>query len=102
VGADSIWWIPSQRRNFDVRSIYLRLSTLTSSSFLWKTIWRVNVPLRVSFYAWTTTLRKILTLDNLREKKVIVVNWCSMCKRSVESIDYLFLHCEVARELYRL
>jgi hypothetical protein len=30
----------------------------------------------------------------------MVVNWCSMCKKSGEFIDHLLLHCEVARELW--
>jgi hypothetical protein len=50
---------------------------------------------------WTTTLRKILTLDNLRKRNIIVMEWCYMCKNSGESIDHLFLHCMVAIELWR-
>ena len=48
----------------------------------------------------TKALGKILTLDNLRKRRVIVVYWCCMCKMSGESIDNLFLHCEVARDLW--
>jgi hypothetical protein len=55
-GEDSIWWIPSKRRKFEVRSFYQALSTLASSSFPWKSIWRVKVPSRVSFFVWTTLL----------------------------------------------
>jgi hypothetical protein len=40
-------------------------------------------------------------LDNLRKWNVIVVDWCCMCKKNVESIDYL-LHCEVERDLWSL
>jgi hypothetical protein len=50
---------------------------------------------------WTTASKKILTLDDLRKKNVIVVEWYCMCKKSVESIAHL-LHCEVARELWSL
>jgi hypothetical protein len=49
---------------------------------------------------WTVTLGKILNLDNLRKRRVIVVEWCCMCKRNVESIYNILLHCEVARELW--
>jgi hypothetical protein len=38
-----------------------------------ESIWRNKVPLIVAFFAWTTTLGKILTLDNLTKRHVIVV-----------------------------
>jgi hypothetical protein len=41
-----------------------------------------------------TTLGKILTLNNLRKRHIIVADWCYICKR------HLLLHCEVARELW--
>jgi hypothetical protein len=30
----------------------------------------------------------------------VVIEWCCICKKSRESIDYLMLHCEVARDLW--
>jgi len=38
-------------------------------------------------------------LDNLRKRRVIVVEWFCMCKRSVKSI-YLLIYCELARKLW--
>jgi hypothetical protein len=49
---------------------------------------------------WTLTLRKILTLDNLRKVNIIMMEWCCMCKTCGESINHLFLHCEVASEMW--
>jgi len=55
--------------------------------------------LRVTFFAWSATLGKILTLDNLRKRRIIVVDWCCMCKKSGETVNHLLLHCEVASAL---
>jgi hypothetical protein len=47
-------------------------------------------------------LGRILTLDNLRKRHVIVMDWCYRCKKTGESIDYLLLHCELAIDLWVL
>jgi hypothetical protein len=82
-----------------VKSYYQVLSTFVRSTFPWKIIWKVKVPLRVASFVWTKTLGKILTLDNLR-KMNIIVEWCCKCKTCRESIDYLFLQCEVAIKMW--
>jgi hypothetical protein len=97
---DRICWIPSKMRKFEERSYYHVLSIPVSSHFSWKSIRIVKALSRVGFFVWTTTLGKILTLDNLRKRNAIVVNLCCMCKKSREFIDHLLLHCEVARELW--
>jgi hypothetical protein len=64
-----------------------------------KSILRFKAPLRVSFFVWTVALGKILAHDNLRRQN-IVVEWCCMCKKSRESIDYLLFHCDVAWNIW--
>jgi hypothetical protein len=34
----------------------------------------IKVPLKVSFFTWSAALGKILTMDNLRKQRVIVVD----------------------------
>jgi hypothetical protein len=105
-GVDRICWSPSKRKIFEVSSFFGVLSLSSDryevgcSSFPWKGIWKVKVLRQVSFFVWTASLGKILTLNNLRKRGLIVVEWCCMCKRSGESINHLLLHCEVAHTLW--
>ena len=43
---------------------------------------------------------KNLTKDNLRRQGVVIPDWCSLCKSDGVSIDHLFIHCWVVRELW--
>ena len=65
-------------------------------------IWQSKVPLRVAFFSWSTSLGKILTTDNLRKQRVLVLDWCYMCKNCGESVDHLLLHCPITCELWSL
>jgi hypothetical protein len=104
-GEDKICWIPSKRKSFEVKLYYQVLFNPISTVqavFLWKGIWKVKAPLRVAFFVWTAILGKILTLDNLRKRNIIVMEWCCLCKKSGESIDHLFIYCEVASEMWNV
>ena len=48
------------------------------------------------------SLGKCLIIDNLRKRKVWILDWCYMCKCNDESLDHLFLRCLVAMDLRSL
>jgi hypothetical protein len=99
-GADKIWWVPNRKEKFEVKSFYFILNSSISFHFPWKSIWRTKAPSRVAFFVWSAALGKILTLDNLRKKNMVLVNRCGICKKEEESIDHLLLHCESAQFLW--
>jgi hypothetical protein len=52
------------------------------------------------FFTWSAVLGKILPLYNLRKRHIIIVDKCCLCKRDGESVDHIFLHCDVASALW--
>jgi hypothetical protein len=101
-GEDKICWTPLKRKNFEVKSYYKMRINLEPVDGPWKSIWKSKAPSRVVFFVWTAALGKILTMDNLHKKNIIVTEWCCMCKKSGESIVHLLLHCEVAMEVWNM
>ena len=41
-------------------------------------------------------------IDNLCKRNVWILDWCYMCKCNNESVDYLFLHCPVNKDLWSM
>jgi hypothetical protein len=99
-GVDTLCWQRKSKGGFTMKSFYQSLSPSPHRMFPWKGVWNPRVPPRVAFFLWATVLGKILTAENLRKRHIIIVSWCCMCKSDGESIDHLFIHCPVAKELW--
>jgi len=91
---------PSKKGVFKVKSYFSSLAGCEGSRFPWKSVWRTQAPPRAAFFAWSAALGKILTADNLRKRKIIIVDRCYLCKRDGETVDHLLLHCDVASTLW--
>ena len=100
VGLDSMHWKLSRNGKFEVKSYYKVLTQVDHPPFPWKSIWKVQVPTRIAFFTWIAALGKILTIDNLRKRKVLILDWCCMCKSNGESVNHLLLHCPITRDLW--
>ena len=100
--ANSICWQPTSRKEFEVKSLYHVLHSPTQPLFPWRTVWKSWVPSKVAFFVWTAALDKILTTDNLRERGVIIMDWCCHCRLAGESISHLLLNCSGAQDLWNL
>uniref|UniRef100_A0A2N9ED53 Reverse transcriptase domain-containing protein n=1 Tax=Fagus sylvatica TaxID=28930 RepID=A0A2N9ED53_FAGSY len=99
---DLLCWESLFNHKFVVKRYNCSLSPHSPIMFPWKLIWKVKVPPRIAFFSWTSALGKVLTIDNLRKRGLIIQEWCCMYKRSREDVDHLFLHCSVAMELWSL
>ena len=61
-----------------------------------------QVPSSVAFFVWTAALETILTIDNLCKRKILILDWCYMCKSNGESVDHLLLHCPIVFKLWSM
>jgi hypothetical protein len=100
IGEDKVCWPPSKSKSFQLKSYYKTLTSNGKDCFPWKSIWKAKVPPQVAFFSWTAALWRILTVDNLRRRCVIIVSWCCMCKADGEFVDPLLLYCVYAKELW--
>jgi hypothetical protein len=98
-GEDKLWWVPFKKGLFKVKSFFHSLASFVGTRFSWKCVWRTQAPSRAAFFSWLATLGKILTLENLKNRHVIMINRCCMCRKTEKSMDHLLLHCDVASAL---
>ena len=99
-GEDRLCWQGSASGAFQVKAYYKALLPTAGHIIPWKSIWKTRAPPRVVFFVWAAALGHILTIDNLRKRHVIVIDWCYMCKGCGESIAHLLLHCLAASEIW--
>jgi hypothetical protein len=56
----------------------MSLFVMMAFLFVGRIFGRPRFPLRVAFFTWTATLRKILTMKNLKKWHIIVIDKCCM------------------------
>ena len=95
-------WTPAKSRGFEVSSYYQALLGVCTQSFSQRSIWKQKVASRVAFFVWIATLGTILAIDNLRKRKVLILDWCCLCKSNGESVDHFLLHFPIVFELWSM
>ena len=99
-GEDKMCWTPAKSRGFEVSSYHQTLLGVCTQSFPWTSIWKQKFPSKVTFFVWTIALGTILTIDNLHKKKVLILDWCYMCKSNGVLVDHILLHSPIVFELW--
>ena len=78
-------WIPDSVGGFSCKSATASLQHddgIQDFQFH-KFIWKVNIPVRIRFFAWSLCLERINTYDVLQSKRPFMClqpNWCVLCK----------------------
>lgn len=66
-------------------------------------VWECPSPSKVKVLKWLIVHGKVNTLDRIELnifKLCLSPNWCVLCKRNLEDINHLFLHCSIAHNLW--
>ena len=99
---DRVVWTTSKNGVFSVKLSYSILELGDSHLFPCNSIWRVNIPPKVAFFAWEASWGKILTLKQVQRRGYSMANRCFLCLSEVEMVDHLLLHCVKTRVLWSL
>lgn len=102
-GNDSLRWMLTKNGSFTVKSWYKWLLKDNDNAVRYphKQIWKVNVPPRISVFAWEECREHILTINKLRRRGQVLVNACYFCEKAEESFNNL-LWCPMVYELWTL
>lgn len=99
-GQDRRIWEVDQHGNFSVQSFCQTLLTKGKVPWMHHKVWMGVSPLKVKFFGWIVGLKKILTIDNLRLRKMTIVNACPLCLLDAESLDRLLLDCHNSYQIW--
>jgi len=102
IGEDKMCWTPSKSRGFEVSNLLLGLVGCMYSILPLEKYLKQKILFRVAFIVWIAALGTILTIDNLCKRKVLILDWCYVCKSNGESVDHIFLDCTIVFELWSM
>ena len=88
-----------ERRKCLLSSLLLREGVMGEAQ--WLACGSSRLPPRAVVFGWLVLRKRILRMDNLRGRGMVVVNVCAMCLSEEETMGHLFLNCEVAHLLWR-
>lgn len=101
---DSLIWEVAVSRSYSVKSMYkcieARMGNVRRELML---LWKNFAPPKAQFLGWLAVLERVKTADLLFSLGVLPVFndcLCKFCGEAPESVNHLFLHCEVVWEVW--
>ena len=78
-------WKPVRYGGFSCKSalVALQMDDGVQNFEFYKFIWKFGIPIRIKFFAWSLSLKKINTCEVLQRKRpfqCLHPSWCVMCK----------------------
>lgn len=54
---------------------------------------------KVAFFFWTIVKERLLTIDLLQRRGMIILNACPICLKDAENVDHIFIYCRFDSEI---
>ena len=110
-GVDRWCWSLEGNRGFSVKAMYLKLELLLledngcpeEERRVFRQIWKPRAPSKVVAFSWKLLHDRIPTSANLDIRNCLptgVAPNCSLCATERESSIHLFLHCDLAKDIW--
>ncbi|XP_026377646.1 uncharacterized protein LOC113271938 [Papaver somniferum] len=96
-GQDHRLW-QNGTKTFSVAECYKSLEDDGLLVFPYKSVWNPKIPHKMIFFVWSLCYNAAPIMDLLRNS--YNVNGCVLCKKSAESNQHFFLHCDTTREIW--
>lgn len=94
------------KEEFNLKSIYNMLQEEFGQnlpqqyrSFPVQKVWITRTPSKINFFVWAMLKGRTITMDNLQKRKKMLPKRCIMCKQKEETIQHLFMDCEISKEV---
>lgn len=89
-GIDRLIWELDPHSTFSMSSFCKELLKTNEVSAVHPKVWAVVSPLKVKVFGWLAGMQKILTIDSLSLRNMIIVNACPLCLLDAESVNHFF------------
>lgn len=109
---DILSWSHTRNGEFSVRSAYhfimenrggnVGTSNLEASRWLWKKIWRANVPRKVRNLVWRAANDGLPTMDKLARRGMEVDAICPRCGEGTETITHMLTQCKEVETIWKM
>lgn len=89
---------------FSVKSFYNFLIDGGLRCQVSRFFWRNWCPKKINLFNWLVWKNKILALENLARRicNKLPTDTCVMCHAGCKSVDHLFIHCTLAKQVWAI
>lgn len=107
---DKLVWLGTSSGDYTTKSGYLKAlelsneqsQTHTGPVIDWNSsVWRLQTNPKIKFFVWKVFKEALPVGERLAARNISVDTTCKVCN-NVESINHLFLHCDIAYKVWKL